>query len=72
MSRETDIAVGGIAFVAIIGFLVGVYLLVAWAVMLLWGAIAVHFHAETIGFGLAFLITLALALVAAFFKRGKK
>lgn len=72
MSTKANIALGSFGFVLIIGFLVGIYLLVAWALMLLWGAIAPHFHQQTIGFGLSFLITLALALVASFFSRGKK
>lgn len=72
MSTKNDIAIGSFGFVLVIGFLVGIYLLVAWAVMVLWGAIAPNFHQSTIGFGLAFLITLALALVASFFSRGKK
>lgn len=72
MSVKGNVAIGSIGFVVIIGFLVGIYLLVAWAIMLLWGAIAPHFHQQTIGFGLSFLITLALALIASFFKRGKK
>jgi hypothetical protein len=70
--KKANIALGSFGFILIVGFLVGIYMLIAWGIMLLWGAIAPQFGHQTIGFGLSFLITLALALVASFFSRGKK
>lgn len=67
-----NVAIGSATFVLIIGVIAAIYMLFAWGIMLLQGAIAPHFGWHTWGFGLTFLITLALALVASFFNKGKK
>jgi len=57
-------------FFAILGIIVGIFLLIAgatafnaWLLMLAWGAIALHFGWQTIGFWLTVIIVLVLQFV---------
>ena len=58
-----------IAALGVIGLVVGLVMLQALVIMLVWGAIAGIFDGPTIGYGMSFLVSIALGLVGGIFKR---
>lgn len=63
----------GAGIMGVLGFFIGFVVvstcLSAWVIMVVWGALASHFDFDTIGFGTAILVGLALSIVGGFFSR---
>lgn len=65
MRRRRAIATGCVGLTALV---IVTAVVMAWIVMVVWGALALTFGFTTIGFGTAFLICIALSIVGSYFK----